>query len=215
MGHVYDTEWILENYNGRCGIEFFNKYLEESNDHTATMYGIRTYISRKLGLKGDRHIPNEQVEFVKAHYGELGRKECAKALGCPISRIDSIIRQYGLKMSKEDFEKHVPTYENTYPIGSIRERNHNKFFIKTENGWENLGRYIWEKHNGPIPENHYIVFLNGDHSDGRIENLACVSKRVVSKLNRFKTDNEELMECAIKTAMLELAIYDYKKGANK
>ena len=36
--------------------------------------------------------------------------------------------------------------------------------------------YIWEQHNGPVPDGHDIHHINHNKLDNRIENLACVSK---------------------------------------
>lgn len=36
---------------------------------------------------------------------------------------------------------------------------------------------LWEEHLGPVPPGHCIVFKNGNKSDIRIDNLACISQR--------------------------------------
>ena len=41
--------------------------------------------------------------------------------------------------------------------------------------WEH--RYIWTKHNGPIPGDMQVHHINGKHSDNRIENLKLVTPR--------------------------------------
>lgn len=35
-------------------------------------------------------------------------------------------------------------------------------------------RMVWEMHNGKVPKKHYIIHLDGDNTNCRIENLACV-----------------------------------------
>lgn len=42
--------------------------------------------------------------------------------------------------------------------------------------WKQVQRLIWEEHHGPIPEDHMIIFLNGDRGDLRIENLSLVTR---------------------------------------
>ena len=41
--------------------------------------------------------------------------------------------------------------------------------------WEH--RYIWTKHNGPIPGDMQVHHINGKHSDNRIENLKLVTPK--------------------------------------
>lgn len=39
-----------------------------------------------------------------------------------------------------------------------------------------LHHHVWEFHNGPVPEDHEIIVLNGDYENWDIANLACMSK---------------------------------------
>lgn len=48
-------------------------------------------------------------------------------------------------------------------------------FIKTEKGWIRFSKYIWEKTNGPIPENHRIAFKDKNtFNDENVNNLYIV-----------------------------------------
>jgi hypothetical protein len=42
--------------------------------------------------------------------------------------------------------------------------------------WQLVHHVVWIEANGPIPSTHRVVFVNGDATDLRLENLACVSK---------------------------------------
>jgi hypothetical protein len=46
-------------------------------------------------------------------------------------------------------------------------------------------RYIWEQHNGKIPEGFMVHHKNEDKQDNRIENLECISKKEHGKSHRM------------------------------
>ena len=50
-------------------------------------------------------------------------------------------------------------------------------------------RIIWERYNGPIPENMFIHHINGNPSDNRIENLQLVDYKTH---NRVHSDQIEV-----------------------
>ena len=51
--------------------------------------------------------------------------------------------------------------------------------------WEQKARWVWEQSNGPIPEAHVIVHLDGDSLNCELENLECVSRGVLARMNAF------------------------------
>lgn len=53
----------------------------------------------------------------------------------------------------------------------------------TRRNWAFVHRLLWEQHHGPIPRGHSIVFVNGDKSDIRIENLELVTRRALMARN--------------------------------
>jgi len=65
--------------------------------------------------------------------------------------------------------------------GSLDSYGHRIIYINTKRVREQ--RYIWEKHNGKIPEGYIIHHINCNPSDNRIENLKCMSKSEHKKLH--------------------------------
>lgn len=49
--------------------------------------------------------------------------------------------------------------------------------------WRFVHNLKWEKHRGPIPKGHVIVFRNGDRSDIRIANLECIHRADLARRN--------------------------------
>jgi hypothetical protein len=61
-------------------------------------------------------------------------------------------------------------------------------YIDQETGepcFEFLHRLVWEHYNGPIPEDHCIHHIDGDITNNRISNLACVAKDDHSRMHRL------------------------------
>lgn len=50
--------------------------------------------------------------------------------------------------------------------------------------------WLWEKHNGSIPEGHVVIFLDGNKLNCVIENLACVPRSVLVHLNKHLKASE-------------------------
>ena len=49
--------------------------------------------------------------------------------------------------------------------------------------WTPKSRWAWRQANGPIPEGHAIVHLDGDRGNCKPDNLVCVPKAVLARLN--------------------------------
>lgn len=71
---------------------------------------------------------------------------------------------------------------------------------------------LWEKHHGPAPEGHAVVFRNGDKTDIRIENLECISRRELMRRNtRWNRYPEEVNELITTRARLTRRISNRSK----
>jgi len=64
----------------------------------------------------------------------------------------------------------------------------------SESHWELLHHYVWEKANGKIPDEHIVVFRNGNQLDCRIENLELITLQENMKRNSKLNLPPELQE---------------------
>lgn len=86
----------------------------------------------------------------------------------------------GGRSSETRFLKgHSP--HNTKPDGYEALRMDNSkypyIYIKADGKMISKHRWIWEKHNGPIPRNCIITFKDGNHMNCAIYNLEMITKR--------------------------------------
>ena len=79
--------------------------------------------------------------------------------------------------------------------------------------WRPKHRLIWEKHHGPVPDGHAIVFGDGDKTNLSIDNLILVSRSQLSVMNTKKLikNDVELTQAGANIAQLMLAINKAKK----
>jgi hypothetical protein len=78
--------------------------------------------------------------------------------------------------------------DNYKPVGTIREIEDGYFEMKMAEGmrkWRLLQRVIWERCNRPIPNNHVVIFLDGNKKNLEITNLAVLSRSDNMKRNSY------------------------------
>ena len=91
-------------------------------------------------------------------------------------------------MEATQFKKgHVP--HNWVPIGSERVTKDGIVQVKVQEGkfqhnWKSKHELIWEEHNGPLPAGHVIIFGDGNRRNFDINNLICVSRAQLVRLNQ-------------------------------
>lgn len=116
----------------------------------------------------------------------------AKQKGC-------IAHNKGVPMSKEKYEKCAPTMfkkgqtpAKTNPVGTI-------FFWKGGDVWIRTGfkqrelyhRYVWKQHNGEIPKDRIVSFIDGNSKNCDISNLQLISRAdnmARNSINRYPVD---------------------------
>ena len=112
----------------------------------------------------------------------------------------------GKKVSPETYAKCQPTMfkkghrpATTAPIGADTVTGKGGYvFVKIDDdptvpsrkNWKQKHHLIYEKHYGPIPEGHIVIFLDGNNRNFDPENLRAISKATNARMNqnhlRFK-----------------------------
>lgn len=122
--------------------------------------------------------------------------------------------QAGGRAKETQFKPGRPAHEarNYLPIGSTRLSKDGYLERKVTDDlnlvparrWEFEHRLVWEAVNGPIPENHVVVFLDGDKLNCDLDNLRCVPRGALLYMNRTGLNDTagETRKAAILTAEL-------------
>lgn len=217
MGRVkYHNSWILENYDR------FNSWADMCREYNRVFetdikrVTFKNHCSDDLKLRLKTYgYTNEQDEWLKEHYPVLGAEETSKQFN----------EIYGLNRSAHAIKEHchsLGAFLNSDALSRYRERttnilidcNHNKAHdvgfvgrpsngylqIKTQDGWQNYARFVWEQEKGKVPTGCQMLFLDGDKTNFSISNLACVPTKYMGVLNKklnIQSDNPELKKVAI------------------
>ena len=105
---------------------------------------------------------------------------------------------------------------NYKPVGSERIDKDGYVVIKVrddgryQDRWKLKQRVIWEKANGPIPDNHTILFADGNKENFDLDNLVMVSRKQLAQLNKrgFVVGDPELLRVGINLVDLDFKIND-------
>jgi hypothetical protein len=125
------------------------------------------------------------------------------------------------RMTETQF-KSEPHLEDRKPLGTKVMRADGYIWIKINNDlpfknrWKQLHRLIWEEHNGPIPKEKKLMFLDGDPTHVVIDNLALVSSRENLEMNRYGLNSKdpELTKTGINIAKVNIKLRERSKGKN-
>ena len=75
-------------------------------------------------------------------------------------------------------------------------------------------RLVWEQANGPIPENHIVIFLDGNKQNCNLENLALISRAEHLQMTRagLRSENPKFTETGVLIARTEVTRRNVKKA---
>lgn len=122
------------------------------------------------------------------------------------------------KIKRTQFKSgHRPA--NSLSVGSVRKRQGGRWYIKVSDApgltqtqrWVSLARYIYEKaHHRKLKKSERIVFLNGNHDDLSLDNLACVTGAEQAAMTQkdLYTSNKRLTSLGVMTAKVLSRVKD-------
>ena len=126
----------------------------------------------------------------------------------------------GKKISPEVYEKIKGNLfkkghdMNARPVGSERIDRDGYTMIKVAypNKWRLKHLVIWESFYGKVPDNHVVIFLDGDIRNFDIDNLKLITRGENLFLNRKKLrfNDRGLSESAVNIAKLNSKMYERK-----
>lgn len=223
--HIYTEEqerWILEhaeNSNAEQLKDAFNKKFNA----TVTYNGI-IQKRQRMGIdkgKPQRIYTQEEENFLRANRNkmpmkELHRKFCERFSSIGYYALKAKVQRMGLLV--DDVQKFNNVAERSrVPIGS-EHRYGGYTMIKVDDkatgtkkdrraykeNWKPKHIWVWEQHHGKMPPKHQVIFLDGDHENFNIENLAAIPLQYVVMMNRngWIKGNPELTKTAIKLCEL-------------
>ncbi|HEY5555889.1 HNH endonuclease signature motif containing protein [Acetobacterium sp.] len=157
--------------------------------------------------------PNQIKAYIKNNKLNTGRTGWFKKGTVPFNK------------GKKGIEIWTPTQ---FQKGSIP---HNTMLIGTEvvrdgyawikianpNVWKQKHRLLWETKNGDIPENHVLIFADGDQSNICLNNLMMVSRKELTALNKNKLikNDKKLTETGVLIAKLIVKTHGLKMERGK
>lgn len=126
------------------------------------------------------------------------------------------------RTAETQFKKGNRPY-NTAKIGERRKCifSDGSYYWKEKTGepdqWRFCHHLIWEASNGPIPENHVVVFLDRNHDHLEIDNLKCISNSELCVMNHLGlwSEDKEITETAINISRVKSAAYKKRKEKKK
>lgn len=170
----------------------------------------------------------EEDQFLIENYPDLGARRCSA----------QILKKFGKERSAKSIYSRIKDLYNKgiisnvihvsekryaeakcengnhdhSPIGTIVERQRGILFIKYKSGadgWMPLRRYIV----GDEASDKVVIHLNNDKSDCRPENLACIDRTVMMRLNRYHllSENAEITKTSIMLCELMKAMQQQEK----
>lgn len=134
----------------------------------------------------------------------------------------------GKKLSERMYNALKPTMfqtgnlpHNTQPLGTEVIGKGGYIYVKVGEdytqprhiNWRPKHQLIWEKHHGPIPKNYVVIFLDGNKRNFDPDNLACISRGILVRMNQNNlfSDDPEITRTGIALAKLKNAIGKRKK----
>lgn len=227
---MHEDIWLLTHRHLYGTYDALTSAFNEACETGRTREAIKTRLTHKhrCGIGRDKGAPYTDAErrYVLNNYKTMtlrelaeginrlsGRRATAGAISHYMTDILGISR-YGRNSPIRPGEQ----IGYTAPIGTERKNADGYMLVKVSDtgiknaDWKTKQAVMWEKYHNKPPDG-VVVFLNGDRTDFRENNLYCVSRKAhgIMCLNKWYTEDSERTLAAIKLCELLVAI----KATNK
>jgi len=165
---------------GKCNLVLvkkgFNKYLDGSREQRYFCNQCKKYFYKKHGQPKYYSWDEQKVQFLKDNYKWESKDNLIKNIEKPWRAIQGMSERLRLRRCRRANREiiEIEGQKFNYTV--------NKAGYMLLWNWE-LGiegkmshRYIWESHNGPIPEGYHIHHRDGNPLNNRLENLQLAKK---------------------------------------
>ncbi len=212
-------------------------------NHSILCYRSKGELNKGRGML----LNDKQIDFVKANYASMSRQELTDALNkkfkltLKLSQLIAFVKNHKIRSGRTGhFKKgQVPhnagtkglikansgsfkkgnSPQNRVPVGSttVDTDGYHKTKVAEPNQWEFTHRMLWEKANGPIPNDHAVVFADSDRSNVALENLELISRSELSIRNNtgFSKLPTELRPVAKNIVKLRMKVFEIKRKKKK
>lgn len=119
---------------------------------------------------------------------------------------------FGVNIAKTQFKKGERP-SNAVPVGTEVLTTKDKYLkvkVKEPNVWEYKHHLVWKQHHGSIPDKHAVIFIDGDRNNVTIENLKCVHKGVLARLNKSHSSGPMRFKKETNPYRIAIAELDHK-----
>lgn len=193
-------EFIHENYKGLYNKELADLVNERFKTNLTTKQ-IKAYKAR-----------NKLDSGIGGHF-----KEGAPAWNKGLQQKDYMSKEAIARTKRTRFKKgQIPP--NRVPIGTERISKDGYIEVKIQDGqtndnYEFKHRVLWMAHHGEIPDEHIVIFKNGDKEDIRIENLMMVHRGISLHLNKqgLHSEHPELTEAGVNLVKLQFKTNEMRR----
>lgn len=219
-------KYIKEIAEGRTNREIADMFNEKFNEDRTP--GAITTIKFNNNIISFPDAPKpytkEQIEYLRSITKGRENEEITEMFNKKFNdtRTDAGIRSIrhkeGILTGIDGLFKKGEKPPNWVPLGTERTTIEGYPEVKIKDGcyqknWRGKHIVKWEEVNGPLPEGHVIVFGDGDKTNLDIDNLICVSRKQLVRLNQdgMIQDDADLTRAAINIIDLNYKISEVGK----
>lgn len=222
-------DWILEHMdNYHTSYELMDA-LKENFGIDVNRNTLKSYFRRTIGrttIYGTHEFSEKEKEIIKKYFPNNGAATTAALIDYflnisrPATSVQAVANKIGIKCNPERVHRALcekakySQQAKIQSVGTVRAETNKDgltfYRMKAADGrWKPAGRVVWEQHNGPMPKDWKIIYLDGDQSNYNIENLYAAPNKLQYQIIRnkhYKSGNPEITKTLIKFYELRNAL---------